>query len=154
MKIKSIITICLGITLLMWSCNSEKVVKHAPANQKTDAIVEWESLRFGAFVHFNDNTCLVSEFSKNTDPAIFNPVNLDFDSMMATFQEAGVKYAVLTTRHTSGFCLWDSQVTRFDVAESPFKKDVVRLFVDACRKHDIKPCLYYCLWGSNLTGIR
>jgi hypothetical protein len=54
---------------------------------------------------------------------------------------------VLTTRHTSGFCLWDSQVTQFDVAESPFKKDVVKLFVDACRKHDIKPCFYYCLWG-------
>ena len=126
MKLQSILTVCLGIILLMWSCNNESVVKHAPANQKTEAIAEWESLRFGAFVHFNDNTFLVKEFSKNTDPAIFNPVNLDFDSMMATFQEAGVKYAALTTRHTSGFCLWDSKVTRFDVAESPLdRKSVV-----------------------------
>lgn len=129
------------------SCTQVVKTGFLPANQKTEAIAEWESLRFGAFVHFNDNTCLVKEFSKNTDPAVFNPVNLDFGSMMATFQEAGVKYAVLTTRHTSGFSLWDSKVTQFDVAESPFKKDVVKLFVDACRKHDIKPCLYYCLWG-------
>jgi hypothetical protein len=24
----------------------------------------------------------------------------------------------------------------------------VKLFVDACRKNDIKPCIYYCLWGG------
>lgn len=144
---KSVLVILAFILFL--SSYAWKENKHySPATQRTIALAEWESLRFGAFVHFNDNTCLVREFSKNTDPAIFNPVNLNFDSMMSAFQEAGVKYAVLTTRHTSGFCLWDSQVTSFDVANSPFKKDVVKLFVDACRKHGIKPCLYYCLWGS------
>ena len=148
MKTKFILFTLASLLISFFSCNKKEIKSFAPASQKTDALAEWESLRFGAFVHFNDNSCLVSEFSKNTDPAIFNPVNLDFDSMMATFQEAGVKYAVLTTRHTSGFCLWDSKVTQFDVAESPFKKDVVKLFVDACCKHDIKPCLYYCLWGS------
>jgi alpha-L-fucosidase len=148
MKLKSIVTICFGITLLMWSCTREKVANYAPATQKTVAIAGWESLRFGAFVHFNDNSCFDREISKNTDPAIFNPVNLNFDTLMTTFQKAGVKYAVLTTRHTSGFCLWDSKVTQFDVANSPFRKDVVKLFVDACRKHDIKPCFYYCLWGN------
>jgi len=147
MNLKSIVTICLGIIILMHSCNSKKEMHYTPTSQKTSAIAEWESLRFGAFVHFNDNTCLVKEFSKNIDPSVFNPVNLNFDTLMTTFQKAGVKYAVLTTRHTSGFCLWDSKFTEFDVANSPFKKDVVKLFVEACRKYDIKPCLYYCLWG-------
>lgn len=130
------------------SCSTTVKKNFLPASKKTDAIAEWESLRFGAFVHFNDNSCLVKEFSKNTDPMVFNPVKLNFDTLMTTFQKAGVKYAVLTTRHTSGFCLWDSKVTKFDVANSPYKRDVVKLFVDACRKHAIKPCLYYCLWGS------
>lgn len=147
MKLKPIITISLGIFFLM-SFIIKKETHYAPESKKTKAISEWESLRFGAFVHFNDNTFMVSEFSKNTDPRVFNPVRLDFDGMMTTFQKAGIKYAVLTTRHTSGFCLWDSKVTRFDVASSPFKKDVVKLFVDACRKHGIKPCFYYCLWGQ------
>ena len=133
--------------ILVISCVEKEKIIYTPANQKTSQIEEWETLRFGAFVHFNDNTCLIREFSKNSDPSVFNPFNLDFDKMMATFQKAGVKYAVLTTRHTSGFCLWDSKVTGFDVANSPFEKDVVKLFVDACRKHDIKPCFYYCLWG-------
>ena len=143
-----ILFVLITLLILFASCRQMKQNPHSPATQKTAAIAEWESLRFGAFVHFNDNTCLVREFSKNNDPSVFNPVNLDFDALMTNFQKAGVKYAVLTTRHTSGFCLWDSKVTTFDVANSPFKKDVVRLFVEACRKHDIKPCFYYCLWGS------
>ncbi len=50
--------------------------------------------------------------------------------MMAVFQKAGIRYAVLTARHTSGFCLWHSKVTKFGVESSPYKKDVVQLFVE------------------------
>jgi alpha-L-fucosidase len=121
---------------------------YSVANYKNDALSEWESLRFGAFVHFNDNTFIEKEISKNSDPNIFNPHSIDFDGMMAVFQKAGIGYAVLTARHTSGFCLWDSKVTTFDVTNSPYKNDVVKLFVEACRKYNIKPCLYYCLWGN------
>jgi alpha-L-fucosidase len=69
--------------------------------------------------------------------------------MMSAFHKAGIKYAVLTTRYTSGFCLRNSMATKFTVANSLFKKDVVKLFIDACRKYNIKPCLYYCLWGKD-----
>ncbi len=130
------------------SCSSDSMRSFHPATGKTSETEEWESLRFGAFVHFNDNTFMGTEFSKNTDPAVFNPTNLDIDQMVATFHEAGVKYAVLTTRHTSGFCLWDSETTTFDVASSPAGVDIVKQFTDACRKYDVKPCLYYCLWGG------
>lgn len=145
---KFVIVIFFFVIVSIFSFNGKEIESYSPASHKNNEIKEWESLRFGAFVHFNDNTFLVREFSKNTDPKIFNPTNLDFESMMKTLKAAGVKYAVLTTRHTSGFCLWDSKVTSFDVANSPFKKDVVKLFVNACRKYNIKPCLYYCLWGS------
>jgi alpha-L-fucosidase len=118
------------------------------ANYKNDVLSEWESLRFGAFVHFNDNTFIEKEISKNSDPNIFNPLSMDFDALMAVFHNAGIKYAVLTARHTSGFCLWDSKVTKFDVTNSPYKLDAVQLFAEACRKYSIKPCIYYCLWGS------
>jgi alpha-L-fucosidase len=140
---------CMFLTICTISCNSKnKYQDFLPASEQTELIASWEKLRFGAFVHFNDNTFLENELSKNTDPEKFNPWNIDFEGMMETFQKAGVKYAVLTTRHTSGFCLWDSKVTSFDIASSAYPKDVVKLFVDACRKHEIKPCLYYCLWGN------
>jgi hypothetical protein len=112
------------------------------------SIGEWASLRFGAFVSFNDNTFVGTEISKNTDPKIFNPPQLDFEGMMNVFQRAGIKYAVLTARHTSGFCLWNSKVTAFTINNSAYQQDAVRLFVDACRKYHIKPGLYYCLWGN------
>lgn len=147
---KSCVVICIVVLMIILSSfvPSDKKNGFDPAQKRTSALAKWESLKFGAFVHFNDNTCAVIEISKNTDPGIFNPVNLNFDAMMKTFHKAGVKYAVLTTRHTSGFCLWDSKTTKFDVANSPYKKDVVKLFVDACRKHDVQPCFYYCLWGN------
>lgn len=126
----------------------QKEHTYTPANQLSKSLEEWENLHFGAFVHFNDNTSIEQELSKNIDVAVFNPVKLDFDAMMFTLQKAGIKYAVLTTRHTSGFCLWDSKTTQFDVANSPYKKDVVRLFVESCRRYKIKPCFYYCMWGG------
>lgn len=149
MKRINYIVLSVGmIVSLFSSCSIEKPKSFSPANQVNESLEGWEKLRFGAFVHFNDNTCIEQELSKNIDSGVFNPIGLDFDAMMSTFQKAGVKYAVLTSRHTSGFCLWDSKTTQFDVANSPYKKDVVRLFVESCRKHDIKPCLYYCLWGG------
>lgn len=133
---------------LLFSGTKAGVKSYHPAKKLSKPVAAWEKLRFGAFVHFNDNTFLEQELSKNTDTQLFNPSALNFDAMLSTFQKAGVKYAVLTARHTSGFCLWDSKTTAFDVTNSPYKKDVVRQFVEACRKHDIKPCLYYCLWGG------
>jgi alpha-L-fucosidase len=148
MKVSTFLCSILLISSLL-ACNNEAKNKiFLPVSEQTAAIADWEDLRFGAFVHFNDNTFLEKELSQNTDPGNFNPQNIDFNSMMETFQNTGIKYAVLTTRHTSGFCLWDSKVTNFDIANSAFPKDVVRLFVDACRKYNIKPCLYYCLWGN------
>jgi alpha-L-fucosidase len=133
--------------LLILSCHQKG--HYYPATKKTEVPGEWELLKFGAFVHFNDNSCIGTELSKNADPGIFNPVKLNFDTVLSVFQQAGIKYAVLTTRHTSGFCLWDSKHTRFDAVESPFRKDVVHMFVEACRKYDVKPCFYYCMWGRN-----
>ena len=54
-------------------------------------------------------------------------------------RQAGMRYAVLTTKHCYGHCLWPSKHSDRTVAQSPVKDDVVKLFVDACRKEGIKP---------------
>jgi alpha-L-fucosidase len=137
----SILTVCC-----VYAQQKPSVISTSP---KSAAIDVWEKLRFGAFVHFNDNTFVGTEISKNIDPKTFHPSRLDFDGMMQVFQQAGVTYAVLTARHTSGFCLWESKVTEFDIMNSAYPHDAVRLFVDACRKYGIQPGLYYCMWGNN-----
>jgi len=148
MKISGLLTAIILTTGFLACRNEIKNRDFSPAINRNDEIAAWENLRFGAFVHFNDNTFMETELSKNTDPEKFNPHSIDFEGMMETFQKAGIKYAVLTTRHTSGFCLWDSEVTNFDVASSLYPKDVVKLFVDACNKYEIKSCFYYCMWGN------
>ena len=72
-----------------------------------------------------------------------------------TARDAGMKYAVLTAKHTGGFCLWDSKVKwkgkeyDYDIASSGYKKDIVAHFMESCRKYKIKPALYYCLWDDH-----
>jgi len=122
--------------------------RHSPATAKNDLLKTWESYRLGAFVCFNSNQFSGSEHCKADDPGIYNPQDLDVAGWVAAFKAAGMKYAVLTTRHTSGFLLWDSATTDFDVASSGNTTDVCRELVNECRKQGIAPAFYYCLWGG------
>lgn len=123
--------------------------KHfSPAGEKTPALTAWESYRFGAFVCFGSNQFSGSEHCGTRDPKIYNPTALDVPGWIAAFKQAGMKYAVLTARHTSHFLLWDSATTTCDVASSGNKTDVVEAFVTACRREGIAPGLYYCMWGG------
>ncbi|MGA1130423.1 MAG: alpha-L-fucosidase, partial [Chthoniobacterales bacterium] len=51
----------------------------------------------------------------------FNPAQFDADLIARTAKAAGMKYLVITSKHHEGFCLWDSEFTDFDVANTPFK---------------------------------
>ena len=55
-------------------------------------------------------------------------------------------YGVLTTKHHDGFCLWDSQVTDYDVASSSYKGDIVKQYVDAFRRKGLSVGLYFSVW--------
>ncbi len=76
-------------------------------------------------------------------PQTFNPRHYDPDRWMQIAKLAGVKYMVLTTKHHSGFCLWDTQTTDFSIMNTPYGKDIVRDYVDACRRHGIKVGYYF-----------
>lgn len=45
-----------------------------------------------------------------------------------------MKFGCLTTKHHSGYCIWDTKTTEYNVMNSPLKRDVVREYVDAFRK--------------------
>lgn len=121
---------------------------HRPAMEKTPAIARWESWRYGGFVCFNDNQFMGSEYSKNKDSKAFNPSKLDVAGWVTAMKKGGMKYAVLTTRHTSGFLLWDSATSLHDVGSSPGRPDVAGQFVKECRRQGVVPGFYYCLWGA------
>ena len=75
----------------------------------------------------------------------FNPINFDAEFIVQTAKKAGMKYLVITTKHHEGFCLWDSQYNNFDVANTPFKRDILAELSAACRKHGIRFGTYYSI---------
>ena len=80
----------------------------------------------------------------------FNPVDFDADFIVRTAKEAGMTYLVITAKHHEGFCLWDSQYTDFDVANTPFKgRDILEELSQACQKHGIKFGIYYSIIDWN-----
>jgi len=119
-------------------------------------IKEWEQLKYGMFIHFNMNTYAGAEYDNGKMAAeSFSPSNPDVDQWIRTARDAGMKYAVLTAKHTGGFCLWDSKVIwkgkeyDYDIASSGYKMDIVAQFIESCKKYAVKPALYYCLWDDH-----
>jgi len=80
---------------------------------------------------------------------------------METAKAAGMKHAVLTTQAGCGFDLWPTAVTlpdgrpyNYTIRESPFKRDLVREFVDAARATGLLPGLYYIVNNNYFLSIR
>ncbi len=106
--------------------------------------------RFGMFIHFGINTFNNTEWSNGRLPIqSYRPTAIDADSWVRTAYEAGMNYVVLITKHHDGFCLWDTDTTRYSVRFSPNPTDVVRAVSQACRKYGVKLGLYYSLWDRH-----
>ncbi|MDD4797383.1 MAG: alpha-L-fucosidase [Eubacteriales bacterium] len=75
----------------------------------------------------------------------FNPVDFDAKKWAAAAKRAGMKYAVLTSKHHDGFCLFDSRLTDYKSTNTPAGRDIVAEFLDAFRAEGIKVGLYYSL---------
>ncbi len=58
---------------------------------------------------------------------------------------AGMKYAVITSKHHEGFTLFDSKYTDYKATNTPYGKDVLKEWVDAFRAEGLKIGFYYSL---------
>ena len=64
---------------------------------------------------------------------------------LAHAKRAGMRYAVLTTKHHDGFALFPSRAGDFSVAASRYRGDLVGEFVDATRAAGLRVGFYYSL---------
>lgn len=111
---------------------------------------EFVADRFGMFIHFNIPTYMDQDWADpEASPAIFNPTKLNCDQWAKAAKSANMSYGCITTKHHSGFCIWDTKTTDYSVMHSPLKRDVVKEYADAFRKNGLKVYLYYSILDTH-----
>lgn len=75
----------------------------------------------------------------------FNPDLYDAREWARQAKAAGMRYAVFTTKHHEGFCMWDTAYTDYKCTNTPAGRDLVREYVDAFRAEGLRVGFYYSL---------
>jgi alpha-L-fucosidase len=134
----------LGVTNLNAQGVSKKQLPLSELQQK------FVDLRFGMFIHFNIPTYQNADWPDPETPASeFNPTKLDCVQWAKAAKSANMSYGCLTTKHHSGFCIWDTKSTDYNVMNSPLKRDVVKEYVKAFRDEGLKVMLYYSILDTH-----
>lgn len=106
--------------------------------------------RFGMFIHYNIPTYMNEDWADpDAPPSIFNPAKLDCSQWAKAAKSANMTYGVLTTKHHSGFCIWNTKTTDYSVMSSPLKRDIVKEYADAFRKEGLAVMLYYSILDTH-----
>jgi alpha-L-fucosidase len=135
--------------------------------QKDERMKWWREARFGMFIHWGIYSVPAGTYQDKQIPSTgewimnsahittseyeqyakqFNPVKFNAEQWVRIAKNAGMKYIVITSKHHDGFCLWDSNVSDYDVMDAtPFKRDILGELSKACKKHGVKLCFYHSI---------
>jgi alpha-L-fucosidase len=124
--------------------------------QKKQRMEWWTDARFGMFIHWglysqaarhewvkHNEHLSNAEYQKYFDE--FDPDHFEPKKWAKEAKAAGMKYAVLTTKHHEGFCLFDTKYTNYKATNTKAKRDLVKEFVEAFRAEGLKVGFYYSL---------
>ncbi len=139
---------------IVFSVIAQQSYTPAPENLKAR---EWfANAKFGLFIHWgpfsipgsgewvmNDRNITVKNYTRLMH--FFNPIEFNAQQWVSMAKGAGMKYITLITRHHDGFSMWNTKYSDFNIMNSPYKKDVVKMMADECHKQGIKLFLYYSL---------
>lgn len=114
-------------------------------------------LGFGMFVHWSLDSQVGAVISHsmagaskdymerfvNELPKTFNPRKFEPDDWAVLAKLAGMKYVVFTAKHHSGFCMWNTKTTGFNVMNTPCKRDILKEIIEAFRKQGIAIGIYF-----------
>lgn len=158
---KTVTLFTLLVLLLFTACTPAK----KEPRSHDEKMEWWREARFGMFVHWGLYSIAAGEwdgivndgygqewiqYHKGIPTAEYERVLRPQFKPKATFatewaklaKEAGCKYVVLTSKHHDGFALHDSKVSEYDAMDF-VGRDLIKEFVDACRKEGLKVGLYH-----------
>lgn len=73
----------------------------------------------------------------------FNPVKYNPAEWVTLAKNAGMKYICFTAKHHDGFCMWDTKYTDYNIMNTPYKKDVLKMLASECEKQGLLLSIYY-----------
>lgn len=119
-----------------------------------EKLQEFQQWKYGMFIHWGMSTFDGKELSACEPIETYNPTDLNVDEWISVARDAGMQYAVLTTKHVAGHALWPSAHGDYSVKNSADTTDVVGEYTEACRSKGLKVGFYYCAWdNTNLFGM-
>jgi len=131
---------------------------------ESDARMQWwRESRFGMFIHWGPVSLTGLEISwsrANSNPKCpnkgptpidvydrlyqrFNPIHFDAREWVDTAHAAGMKYMVLTAKHCDGFLLWHSQADGYNIANTPFQRDICQELAKAAHDEGMRLGWYF-----------
>src|SRR5688500_9612841 len=157
---KSLKKLLLGAAIVASSFQTilaqDKQIGNETVEQKQRRMAWWTNDRFGMFIHWGLYAGAarhewVKRWERMNDAQyqpyfeVFNPDLFDPKAWAKSAKAAGMKYAVLTTKHHDGFCLFDSKYTDYKATNTAAKRDLVKEFLEAFRAEGIRVGFYYSL---------
>jgi len=150
MRMKNLPVLTIILLVILPRCLSAQL-KNAPESAHLNQLQQkFVDLRFGMFIHYNIPTYTNADWpDPDASPQLFNPKKLDAGQWADAAKSANMSYGCLTTKHHSGFCIWDTKSTDYNVMKSPYGKDVVKAFTEAFRARGLKVMLYYSILDTH-----
>src|ERR1044072_3008952 len=119
--VKKISLVILSL-LLFRQVDAQKQIGNETPPQKEKRMAWWSNTRFGMFIHWGLYAQAarhewVKRWERMSNEQYqpyfdnFNPDMFDPKTWAKQAKAAGMKYAVLNTKHHEGFCLFDSKYT-------------------------------------------
>lgn len=129
-----------------------------PDSRNRPERLEWfRDLGFGLFIHWSVDSqtgVVISHSLAGADeaytrrffqelPETFCPRKFYPEDWAALARLAGIRYVVFTTKHHSGFAMWDTKTTDFGIMQTPFRRDITREILEAFREQGIHAGIYF-----------
>ncbi len=129
----------------------------SPAANKPERVEWFRDLGLGLFIHWSLDSQLTSVISHSMVgadeaylkryveelPRSFNPKSFDPREWARVARLAGFRYVVFTAKHHSGFCMFETDTTDFNIMNTPFGRDTAKEIADAFRAEGIAIGWYF-----------
>ena len=165
-----VIRVCMAALLVTSGVRAADLSKvpqaHETPSQRDERMQWFRDAKFGMFIHWGPCSVGQKEIGwgrdanrpwdingvqtpRTEDPVYdnyykqFTPTKYNADAWVKFAKASGMKYMVLIAKHHDGFAQFDSKAGDYNIMASPYKKDIVKAYADACHKNGMKLGLYY-----------